>query len=34
MPDANYNSGEPPPFWLFVGGLILFLVAIFVFRGC
>ncbi|MBA2115822.1 hypothetical protein HOV93_30080 [Planctomycetes bacterium FF15] len=34
MPDANYNSGDPPPLWMYVGGFILFIGLIFALRGC
>lgn len=34
MPDANYNSGDPPPLWMYVGGFILFIVLIFALRSC
>lgn len=34
MPDADYNSGDQPPMWFYIGGFVVFLVIIFLMRGC
>lgn len=34
MPEPGYNPGEPPPFWVWIAGLVLVIVVATMIQSC